>query len=102
MANLLDSLKIDYWYKAVLVISTGVLVVSLTVPMQAAPNGVIATISLGGLFIGLGEWINHPLRVGVGYGYQISGHPRSNSFLGVMFVLLGLALVGYGVYKLVQ
>ena len=102
MGSPLSSLKIDYWYKAVLVISTALLVIALTVPMQGVPNSAIALLSLSGVFIGLGEWINHPLQERIGGGFKISGHPRNNSPLGVLLVAAGLALAGYGIYKLAQ
>lgn len=100
MTNPLQSLKIDYWYKAVLVISTVLLVIALTVPLQGVKNSIVALICLGGVFIGLGEWINHPLQTAVGYGYKITGYPRKVTFLGTIFVLFGLTLSCYGTYKL--
>lgn len=102
MSNPLQSLALDYWYKAVLAISTVLLIVSLTVPLQGINNAIAQLLCLGGIFIGLGEWINHPLQVSVGPGFKISGHPRRFTFLGTVFVLLGLACIGYGVYKLIH
>jgi hypothetical protein len=68
--------------------------------LQGVPNGDAALLSLGGVFVGLGEWINHPLQERVGVGFKITGYPRRNSFLGVAFVLFGLSLAGYGVYRI--
>ncbi len=100
MSNPLESLKLDYWYKAVLVISTVLLVISLTVPLQGVSNSTIALICLGGVFIGLGEWINQPLQTKVGCNFKITGYPRRFTFLGSVFVFFGLALAGYGAFKL--
>ncbi|WP_132703599.1 hypothetical protein [Reinekea marinisedimentorum] len=101
MSNPLQALKIDYWYKAVLVICTALLIICLTVPLQGVSNPIASLICIGGIFIGLGEWINHPLQTSVGNGFQITGHPRRFNFLGSVFVLIGLGLVGYGVYSIV-
>jgi hypothetical protein len=102
MSNPLQALKIDYWYKAVLVISTALLVVSLTVPLQEVSNAAVAAICVGGILIGLGEWINHPYQEKIGAGYKLSGHPRNNSLLGVALLIAGVAIAGYGVYRLFQ
>lgn len=100
MSNPLESLKIDYWYKAVLAISTVLLIITLTVPLQGLSNSTIALICLGGVFIGLGEWINHPLQTKVGYNFKITSYPRRLTFLGSVFVIFGLVLAGYGASKL--
>ncbi|WP_141229392.1 hypothetical protein [Cellvibrio mixtus] len=100
MSNPLQGLKIDYWYKAVLVISTALLIISLTVPLQGVSNSVVALICVGSILIGLGEWINHPYQEKIGSGFKISGHPRSNSFFGVALLMSGIFISGYGVYQL--
>lgn len=100
MSNPLQGLKIDYWYKAVLVISTVLLIVSLTVPLQEVSNSIVAAICIGCILIGLGEWINHPYQEQIGVGFKISGHPRSNSLLGIVFVMIGIAIAAFGVYRL--
>ena len=64
-------------------------------------------ISLGAFFIGLGEWVNHPLQTGLlpASAHHPAGvltaHPRSNKPIGLLFVLLGIAVAGSGVYRLV-
>lgn len=100
MSNPLESLKLDYWYKAVLAISTVLLVISLTIPLQELSNSTIALICTGGIFVGLGEWINHPLQEVVAFNYKITGYPRRATFLGSVFLVFGLCLAGYGIYKL--
>lgn len=100
MSNPLHGLKIDYWYKAVLVICSALLVVCLTIPLQGVSNATASIICIGGLLIGLGEWINHPYQEKIGHGFKISGHPRNSSILGVLFVLTGIGVGGYGIYRL--
>lgn len=102
MSNPLQGLKVDYWYKAVLVIATVLLLVSLTVPLQEVSNSIVAGICIGGILIGLGEWINHPYQEQIGAGFKISGHPRKNSILGIVFVIGGIAITAYGIYRLFQ
>jgi hypothetical protein len=102
MTNPLQSLKIDYWYKAVLAISAVLLLVALTTPLQGVKNSVVSIICLGGVFVGLGEWINHPYQEAIHHGYKISGYPRKDNLLGTLFVFLGLVLAGFGIYELFQ
>jgi len=102
MSNPLQGLKVDYWYKAVLVIATVSLLASLTVPLQDVSNSIVAEISIGGILIGLGEWINHPYQEQIGNGFMISGHPRKNSILGVVFVICGITITACGIYRLFQ
>ncbi len=41
MSNPLANLTIDYWYKAVLVIGTGVLIAALSIEMKGVENSVV-------------------------------------------------------------
>lgn len=108
MSNFLNGLKIDYWYKAVLVVAVGFLALSLTIEFKGVENGHVALISLGCALIGLGEWINHPLQQAImapsldypGWG-KLSGYPRRNTLLGNLLLIGGIALGGLGVYRLV-
>ena len=73
--------------------------------LKAFPVVPTAALSAGGFFVGLGEWINHPLQTAIiqptinRVGGVITGHPRNNKPLGVAFVLLGLALIAFGLYR---
>jgi hypothetical protein len=102
MEHPLNTLKIDYWYKAVLVLSAVLLVLSLTVPFQGVSNSVASILSLGGVSFGLGEWVNHPLQERVGPGFKITGYPRRNTLFGNLLVVVGLGLICYGIYRLHQ
>ena len=98
--NPLANLAIDYWYKAVLVIATCVLIASLSVEMKGVENCVVQLIALGAIFIGLGEWINHPLQTRLIPGAKITGHPRRNKLGGNLLDALGVVLILIGVVKI--
>jgi hypothetical protein len=74
--------------------------------LKEFPVAATAAISAGGFFIGLGEWINHPLQTTIIHanayrpGGVMTGHPRSNSIIGIAFVVVGVGLVCYGLYRL--
>lgn len=106
MDNPLSKLAIDYWYQAVIVVSAVIFILCGMGSLNAFPVAPTASISAGGFFIGLGEWVNHPLQTTIiqpginTLGGVISGHPRNNKPIGVFFVIIGFLLVGYGIYAL--
>ncbi len=102
MENPLLKLKIDYWYKAILVTASCVLVLSLTVELKDIRNSVVQILSLGFLFWGLGEWINHPYQEKIGIGFKISGHPRNGSAAGYFFDILGFGFIIIGIWKVLH
>ena len=105
--NPLSKLALDYWYQVLMVVCVVVFLLAGAGILKAFPVPPTAAISAGGFFIGLGEWINHPLQTAIMRatvfqpGGVLTGHPRNNKVIGVAFVALGVALVAYGVYLLV-
>jgi len=107
MSNPLQNLKIDYWYKAILVIATATLLLALTVELKSVENSVVQLFSIAAILIGCGEWVNHPLKTVIyppsaqfPAGLQGEGYVRSNSFIGVVLVILGIGLAGYQIWQL--
>lgn len=106
MDNPLSNVKIQYWYHAIMVISGFLLLYSLTVPLVGIDNSTVQKLSLGAFFVGLGEWINHPLQTKIyppSYhmptGGVVTGYPRNNSFMGILFDILGICLVIWGCFS---
>jgi hypothetical protein len=105
MDNPLSKLALDYWYKVVLVVCIAIFLLTGSGLLHAFPTVPTALISLGGFFVGLGEWVNHPLQTALMRGSAmfpsgvISGHPRAPKPLGLTFDILGAALIVYGGYK---
>jgi hypothetical protein len=95
----LKNFAVDYWYKLLALVSVVVLVLGLTVPLQV-PNRPVVLIAIGGFLFGLGQWINHPYQERVGPGFKIHGHPRVNHPGGVLTEIVGMGLVGWGVWRL--
>ena len=104
MENPLSKLSLDYWYQVLMVVCALVFLLAGAGLLPAYPVRPTAPMSAGGSFIGLGEWINHPLQVRLMHqtvlfpAGVVKGHPRSNNALGVLFVLGGVVLVGFGAY----
>ncbi len=96
--NPLSNLKIDKWHHAILVISAVVLVVSLTVKLEGVPNTFVQLVALGGIFIGIGEWINHPLQTRVGGGLKITSHNRINTWSGNLWDILGVVAIVFSMW----
>lgn len=102
MTNPLQNLAINYWYKAFTVAGAFFLAVCLTVDIKVASNEVGALFSLGMFFIGLGEWINHPLQTRIGYGLKFTSYNRKACLLGNLFDVLGFLIAGIGGYNLLH
>ena len=105
MENPLSKLALDYWYQVLMVVCVAVFLLVGTGVLSAFPIAPTAIVSAGGFFMGLGEWVNHPLRTAImprsaTYGAGvITGHPRSNSVIGVCFDVIGAALICFGLYR---
>ena len=108
MKNPLSKLDLDHWYHVLIVVSTVVFLSAGAGVLKAFPTAPTALISLGCLWIGLGEWKNHPLQTGFlpPNAYRrsgvLTGHPRRSSTAGNFLRLLGFILVAVGIYKFLR
>jgi hypothetical protein len=109
VSNPLQNLKIDYWYKAVLVIGAVSLIISLTIDIKGVGNIPVLMFSLSAIFVGIGEWINHPLttvlyhpNINLPGGLKGEGYIRKNSMLGMFFVIIGVVIAIYQIWKLIN
>ena len=99
MENPLSKLALDHWYQVLMVVCVLVFLLTGAGILNAYPIGPTAMASAGGFFIGMGEWINHPLRTELMQRTALlpagvlTSHPRSNSALGIAFDVAGLGLV---------
>lgn len=100
-SNPLSALTIDSWYKIIPAIGAVTLVLSLTVEIKPLPNLLVLLCSIGAIFIGIGEWINHPLQTQVGRGMKITSRNRINTISGNVWDFAGLAITAFGLFKYV-
>jgi hypothetical protein len=104
--NPLSKLSLDYWYHVVIVASAAVFLLAASDVLKALPLAPVLAMSGGAFLVGLGEWINHPLQTSIMTpsafmpGGIITGHPRNNRPIGLLFDAVGLALIGYGIYRI--
>lgn len=101
-------LKVEHWYHVFVALGATGAVASLSVDIKGIANAHALLLSLGLFFIGIGEWINHPLQTSLMHptvyapsGGVITGHPRRASALGNLFDVLGFLLIGVAVVKIV-
>lgn len=99
MKDYLRALTLEHWYKMLISASFAILILSLIMPMHGVPNAAVQLLALGGMCIGTGEWINHPLqqRVNIAANLTITGHPRRVLPMGLLFDVAGLGLVALGI-----
>lgn len=106
ISNPLSNLILDYWYKVLMVVGFFVFLLAGLGLLSAFPIAPTVLISSGLFFLGLGEWINHPLQTEFveANAYhpsgQLTGYPRNNTPVGVLFALLGFSLIIYGLLRL--
>jgi hypothetical protein len=88
----LSSLKLDHWYKVIIAVSFTVFLANGGGLLPIYPAKETALLSSGCFFIGLGEWINHPLQTKLIPGSVLTGYPRNGSAVGYGLVLIGIYL----------
>ena len=105
MDNPLSKLAPDYWYQVLMVVGIVVFILSGTGLLKTFPTVPTSLISLGVFWIGLGEWVNHPLQTTLMRGNAsfpggvLSGHPRNQKAIGIAFDIIGVVLIVFGGYK---
>lgn len=97
MEKVLSKLKLDQYYKVILVVSAFTLFLSLKSPLMVS-NDLVSIISVGFLLIGIGEWINHPAETTVTSLCKITVRNRTNTKIGTVLDLIGIAVIGFGIY----
>ena len=103
--NPLSKLALDYWYQVVMVVSIVVFLLAATGALKALPTVPTVLISLGAFWIGVGEWVNHPVqsRFVSGTAYHpsavLTSHPRQPKAVGTFFLWLGIILVAWGIFR---
>ena len=101
-----EKLSLDHWYKVLMAVGLAVFVLAGSGFFKEFPAGPTALCGLGVFFIGMGEWINHPLQTKLMAGSAmfpagvVTSHPRNPRPIGVFFDIVGVALLGYGVFRL--
>lgn len=100
MEKALGWLKVEYWYHVFVVLGVAGIIAAVTLDLKGIANSHALLLSGGVFFVGMGEWVNHPLRTGIISGAIIRRHPRSSSLLGIAFDIVGLTLVGIELYKM--
>lgn len=100
VGDLLKNLALDRWYKLLIFVGIILLIVSLTIEVKALNNESVLYLSLGFLFIGVGEWKNEKIEVELKSpnAYTGSGaifqHPvRKPDLIGNILLLVGVIFI---------
>ncbi|MGA3262966.1 MAG: hypothetical protein ABSC47_02850 [Terracidiphilus sp.] len=107
VSDVLKSLTIDTWYKAIMCLGGGVLVASIFFPVHGLTSQEWQLLSGGAFLVGLGEWKNHkaysyikPPNAYTGSAALMSGIIRKPDLVGTLFELAGGALFMFGIWKI--
>lgn len=105
----LSQLIIDYWYKAMLIISFTLFIMACVMDIAVIGNASLMLLSAGGMFVSFGEWINHPLQTHiwvpgavVHQGAKLTSYNRQPQLLGSLFDILGFILISLGFWQLIK
>ena len=108
VSDVLKSLSIDTWYKAVMCLGGGILAVSFFLPVHGISSVELQLLSSGTFLFGLGEWKNHkreswikPPNAYTGGAAFLNATVRRPDFVGVLFDLVGVCLFAFGVWKII-
>ncbi len=109
MDKFLSGLKIEHWYHVFIIFGVFGAITALTFEFKGITNTDAFLLFFGIFFIGIGEWINHPLKTGIippniytAGGGIIKWHPRKNKLLGMFFDILGIILISIAIYKIIH
>jgi hypothetical protein len=92
--GVLNSLKLDKWYKVFVYIGFLLFFISLFFSIKGISNGELQLLSGGIFFIGIGEWISWKVGIEYTYGPGMLTYPlRKHTFLGWFFIIVGILLV---------
>lgn len=105
LQNPLSKLALDAWYKVLIAFGAFVFLLAGAGMFPAFPAGATGLIALGCVAIGIGEWINHPLKTAI---YQencfrervFTFKWRTTKPAGLIFDTIGALLLVIGIVKL--
>ena len=100
-------LKIEYWYHVFVLLGGAGTFISLLFDIKGIKNAHALLLCLGIFFIGIGEWINHPLQteivrphVTIPSGGVFESHKRNSNLIGSLFDILGFILIATAICKI--
>ena len=91
----LSKWDLQHWWK--LLAAAGALMAASSAPAIFVP-GVL--MGLGLLFLGIGEWINHPIQMKRSGGVTTESYPWRFNFPGVLLDVIGTGLFLFGLFRL--
>lgn len=106
--DVLKSLAVDTWYKAVMYVGAVTLVGSFFFDSKGITNLQLQLLAGGSFLLGLGEWKNHkplsffkPPNVYTGGPALMTTTVRSSDIVGTTLDIVGIILICLAVWKIV-
>jgi hypothetical protein len=92
----LKTLDLGRWWNVAMAVGAATTIAALAVK----EIGFAAT-GLGMLSFGLGEWLNHRKEMVWIKGEILTSYPRFNRPAGIVLDVIGVLLLGFGIYRVV-
>ena len=86
----LKGLATDKWYRALPALSVALIVGALALGDDPDLRKALTVGGVGGVLVGVGQWIDHPYRTRLIPGGKIHGYPYQPSIIGTCITVAGL------------
>ena len=90
----MNSIKIDAWWKAVLILGVGLLSLSLINESTIVNTKHLIGLSIGLIFIGFSNWIAEKNNTQLGMGGMFQWKSINHNFFTIILLIIGLGLTG--------
>jgi len=97
-----DNLDLDNWFKTITYIGGVIVIISLTIPVQAFSNEIISVFGFGMFLFGTGRWKNMKTKTKFIPGGKLSWKSREIDLIGLILEILDFALILLGVGSLMK
>lgn len=94
MSDLLSGLKLDKWWKAVILIGCSLLSISLIQKVEIVERKHLLGLSIGLILIGFSNWIAQKNNVNFGYGGMFQWKSTNHNLWTFLLLLIGVILFG--------
>lgn len=98
----MSSIKIDSWWKAVLILGVGLLSISLITESSVVNTKHLIGLAIGLIFIGFSNWIAERNNTQFGMGGMFQWKSINHNFFTIILLIVGLGITGMFGFLLIK